>query len=141
MIEVDRINSERERVNREVRNSILKNRNFFSSFYIFFPVCNLIILYCVLWFLFYYSIFILSLPFQVGYRIMDVQDDSPASRGKLEPLIDLVISVKGKPLRVLDNTFLDFIKVTSILLCTITERIFFFWNNLPKKFTENMKIV
>ena len=59
----------------------------------------------------YSALSTLSLHLQVGYRIMDVQADSPASRGKLEPLIDLVVSASGKPLRTLDSTFIDLIKV------------------------------
>ena len=65
--------------------------------------------------------YLFSLPLQVGYRILDVQEDSPASRGKLEPLIDLIVSVKGKPLRVLDSTLFDFIKVGKI------QSIFYFF--------------
>jgi GRASP55/65 PDZ-like domain len=50
---------------------------------------------------------------QVGYRVLAVQHDGPAFRGKLEATVDIIVAVRGHRLRVLDSTLIEAIKVSA----------------------------
>jgi hypothetical protein len=52
---------------------------------------------------------------QVGYRVLAVQLDGPAFRGKLEATVDIIVAVRGHRLRVLDSTLIEAIKVSATL--------------------------
>ncbi len=49
---------------------------------------------------------------KVGYRVLGVQANSPAALGGLVSFFDFIVEANGIPLRTLDNTFIDLIKVT-----------------------------
>lgn len=48
---------------------------------------------------------------KVGYRVLGVQANSPAAKGGLVSFFDFIVQANGIPLRVLDSTFIDLIKV------------------------------
>ena len=48
---------------------------------------------------------------KVGYRVLGVQPNSPAEKGGLVSFFDFIISANGIPLKTLDSTFIDLIKV------------------------------
>lgn len=50
----------------------------------------------------------------VGYRVLGVQNDSPASNIGLVAFFDFIIAANNIPLRSLDFTFMEIIKVTFI---------------------------
>jgi len=52
----------------------------------------------------------------VGYRVLGVQPLSPAAKGGLVSFFDFIISANGVPLRSLDTTFIELIKVDGLLL-------------------------
>ena len=47
----------------------------------------------------------------MGYRVLGVQPLSPAAKGGLVSFFDFIISANGVPLRSLDTTFIELIKV------------------------------
>lgn len=55
---------------------------------------------------------ILMTMFQVGYRVLGVQPNSPAAVGGLVSFFDFIVAANGIPLGTLDSTFVDLIKVT-----------------------------
>jgi hypothetical protein len=48
---------------------------------------------------------------KVGYRVLGVQAHSPAARCGLVSFFDFIVEANGIPLRALDSTFIDLIKV------------------------------
>jgi len=52
----------------------------------------------------------------VGYRVLGVQDDSPASNIGLVSFFDFIIAANSIPLRSLDFTFMEIIKVIIIII-------------------------
>lgn len=48
---------------------------------------------------------------KVGYRVLGVQANSPAAKGGLVSFFDFIVQANGIPLRALDSTFIDLIKV------------------------------
>jgi hypothetical protein len=48
---------------------------------------------------------------KVGYRVLGVQANSPAAKGGLVSFFDFIVQANGIPLRSLDSTFIDLIKV------------------------------
>mmetsp|Transcript_7952 Transcript_7952/g.10589 ORF Transcript_7952/g.10589 Transcript_7952/m.10589 type:complete len:439 (+) Transcript_7952:172-1488(+) len=48
----------------------------------------------------------------VGYRVLGVQDNSPASKVGLVSFFDFIVAANGVPLRALDNTFIEMIKAS-----------------------------
>jgi C-terminal processing protease CtpA/Prc len=48
---------------------------------------------------------------KVGYRVLGVQPESPAAKGGLVSFFDFIVSANGVPLRSLDTTFIEIIKV------------------------------
>jgi S1-C subfamily serine protease len=46
----------------------------------------------------------------VGYRVLGVQPNSPASTGGLVSFFDFVVAANGRPLKHLDQTFVEMIK-------------------------------
>lgn len=52
----------------------------------------------------------------MGYRVLGVQPLSPAAKGGLVSFFDFIISANGVPLRSLDTTFIELIKVDGLLL-------------------------
>jgi hypothetical protein len=55
--------------------------------------------------------------FQVGYRVLGVQPNSPAAVGGLVSFFDFIVAANGIPLGTLDSTFVDLIKVTLPIYC------------------------
>jgi hypothetical protein len=55
--------------------------------------------------------------FQVGYRVLGVQPNSPAAVGGLVSFFDFIVAANGIPLGTLDSTFVDLIKVTLPIHC------------------------
>ena len=53
--------------------------------------------------------------FQVGYRVLGVQPNSPAAVGGLVSFFDFIVAANGIPLGTLDSTFVDLIKVAHSL--------------------------
>jgi hypothetical protein len=51
---------------------------------------------------------------KVGYRVLGVQANSPAAKGGLVSFFDFIVQANGIPLRSLDSTFIDLIKVCFI---------------------------
>eukprot|EP01038_Epipyxis_sp_PR26KG_P005141 gene5141-7160_t len=49
---------------------------------------------------------------KVGYRVLGVQPNSPASRGGLVSFFDFIVQANGIPLRSLDTTFIELIKAS-----------------------------
>lgn len=47
---------------------------------------------------------------KVGYRVLGVQPNSPASRIGLVSFFDFIVAANGVPLTTLDNTFIELIK-------------------------------
>lgn len=47
----------------------------------------------------------------VGYRVLGVQSNSPCSNLGLVAFFDFIIAANGVPLRTLDTTFIELIKV------------------------------
>jgi hypothetical protein len=52
---------------------------------------------------------------KVGYRVLGVQANSPAARGGLVSFFDFIVAANGVPLRTLDSTFVQIIKVVEPL--------------------------
>jgi hypothetical protein len=52
---------------------------------------------------------------KVGYRVLGVQANSPAARGGLVSFFYLIVAANGVPLRTLDSTFVQIIKVVEPL--------------------------
>ena len=50
---------------------------------------------------------------QVGYRVLGVQANSPGSVGGFVTFFDFIVAANGVPLRNMDTTFVDIIKVTN----------------------------
>ena len=50
---------------------------------------------------------------QVGYRVLGVQTNSPGSVGGFVTFFDFIVAANGVPLRNMDTTFVDIIKVTN----------------------------
>ncbi len=48
---------------------------------------------------------------KVGYRILGVQPNSPGSSGGFVSFFDFIVAANGVPLRNMDSTFVDLIKV------------------------------
>lgn len=48
---------------------------------------------------------------QVGYRVLGVQANSPGSVGGFVTFFDFIVAANGIPLRNMDTTFVDIIKV------------------------------
>ena len=48
----------------------------------------------------------------VGYRVLGVQPNSPASKIGLVSFFDFIIAANGVPLKTLDSTFIDLIKAS-----------------------------
>ena len=48
---------------------------------------------------------------KVGYRVLGVQPNSPASSCGFVSYFDFIVAVNGVPIRALDSTFVDLIKV------------------------------
>ncbi len=46
----------------------------------------------------------------LGYRVLGVQPNSPASKANLVSVFDFIVAARGVPLKVLDNTIIDMIK-------------------------------
>lgn len=53
---------------------------------------------------------------RVGYRVLGVQANSPAAKGGLVSFFDFIVQANGIPLRSLDSTFIDLIKVSVAFL-------------------------
>lgn len=51
---------------------------------------------------------------KVGYRVLGVQPNSPAAQGGLVSFFDFIVAANGVPLRSLDTTFVELIKVRCI---------------------------
>lgn len=49
---------------------------------------------------------------EVGYRVLGVQEDSPAAKGGLVSFFDFIIAANGIPLRSLDTTFIELIQAS-----------------------------
>lgn len=47
----------------------------------------------------------------LGYRVLGVQPQSPAAKGGLVSFFDFIVAANGVPLKVLDTTFIELIKV------------------------------
>lgn len=47
----------------------------------------------------------------LGYRVLGVQPNSPAAKGGLVSFFDFIVAANGIPLKSLDTTFIDLIKV------------------------------
>lgn len=54
---------------------------------------------------------------KVGYRVLGVQPNSPAACGGLVSFFDFIIAANGVPLRSLDPTFVELIKVLALIVC------------------------
>ena len=52
---------------------------------------------------------------KVGYRVLGVQPNSPAAKGGLVSFFDFIVAANGIPLKTLDSTFVDLIKVLLVL--------------------------
>mmetsp|Transcript_16823 Transcript_16823/g.28537 ORF Transcript_16823/g.28537 Transcript_16823/m.28537 type:complete len:302 (-) Transcript_16823:1123-2028(-) len=48
----------------------------------------------------------------VGYRVLGVQENSPAAQGGLVSFFDFIVAANGIPLKTLDSTFIDLIKAS-----------------------------
>lgn len=57
----------------------------------------------------------LSAP--VGYRVLSVQSNSPCSNLGFVAFFDFIVAANGIPLRTLDTTFIELIKVSTQCLC------------------------
>jgi C-terminal processing protease CtpA/Prc len=57
---------------------------------------------------------------QVGYRVLGVQPNSPASNCGLVSFFDFIITANGIPLKALDTTFIDVIKASEDITLTLT---------------------
>lgn len=57
---------------------------------------------------------------KVGYRVLGVQENSPASRCELVAFFDFIVAANGIPLKALDSTFIDVIKASEDILLTLT---------------------
>jgi hypothetical protein len=49
---------------------------------------------------------------KVGYRVLGVQPNSPASQIGLVSFFDFIVAANGVPLTTLDNTFIELIKLS-----------------------------
>ena len=47
----------------------------------------------------------------LGYRVLGVQPHSPAAKGGLVSFFDFIVAANGVPLKSLDTTFIELIKV------------------------------
>jgi hypothetical protein len=56
---------------------------------------------------------IMTIYNQVGYRVLGVQPNSPAAMGGLVSFFDFIVEAKGIPLKTLDSTFIELIKVNN----------------------------
>ena len=56
---------------------------------------------------------------KVGYRVLGVQPNSPAAQGGLVSFFDFIIAANGVPLRSLDSTFVELIKVNRLIFFTL----------------------
>jgi hypothetical protein len=57
---------------------------------------------------------------QVGYRVLGVQPNSPASTVGLVSFFDFVVAANNVPLSVLDSTFVDMIRASEVRLSGIS---------------------
>lgn len=71
----------------------------------------------------------------MGYRILAVQHDGPAFRGKLVATVDIIVAVRGHRLRVLDSTLIEAIKVNKIRHNTTIYIIFFYSRRTHRRFS------
>ncbi len=46
----------------------------------------------------------------LGYRVLGVQPNSPASEANLVSVFDFIVAARGVPLKAMDNTFFDMVK-------------------------------
>lgn len=58
---------------------------------------------------------------KVGYRVLGVQAKSPAAKVGLVSFFDFIVEANGIPLRSLDSTFIDLIKVYILRLLGVFE--------------------
>ncbi len=49
----------------------------------------------------------------LGYRVLGVQPNSPASEANLVSVFDFIVAARTVPLKVMDNTFFDIVKDSS----------------------------
>lgn len=120
-----RVNQERDRVYREVCAPIYESHNclvprLYSSYLFSYQnsESSSLVPSCYYWQRYTFILTIITsddFTAQVGYRILAVQPDGPASRGKLEATVDIIVAVRGHRLRVLDSTLIEAIKVDNTL--------------------------
>mmetsp|Transcript_1779 Transcript_1779/g.2795 ORF Transcript_1779/g.2795 Transcript_1779/m.2795 type:complete len:263 (+) Transcript_1779:119-907(+) len=56
----------------------------------------------------------------VGYRVLGVQPNSPASNCGLVSFFDFIVAANGVPLRTMDTTFIDLIKASEDVMLPLT---------------------